>query len=149
DAVAQTQHRLKSAELENQAKELEIKQKELETQALQLDNEQSRQIEAQRAELERQWSLIEIEKQQIDLERQRLELQKTRLELETKRIDFAIETASKMIDILQPGADPQTKAMLQQTLIPNLLQLGNGKGVELALPMSKTNLAETITTEGK
>jgi hypothetical protein len=45
-----------------------------------------------------------------------------------------METAVKMVDLLHPGTDQQTKGMLVQTLIPSLLQLGEGKGLELAGP---------------
>jgi hypothetical protein len=71
--------------------------------------------------------LLEIEKQQLEIEKQRFELQ-------ANRISYAIKTAGEMVDLLNPGMDAATKAMSIQLLIPNLLQLANGKGLELGLP---------------
>lgn len=39
-----------------------------------------------------------------------------------------------MVDMLQPNADQAARVMLIQTMLPNLLQLQDGKGLELALP---------------
>ena len=50
------------------------------------------------------------------------------------RMNYAIETANKMIVMLQPNADQATRAMLVQTLLPSLLQLDSGQGLNLALP---------------
>jgi hypothetical protein len=36
--------------------------------------------------------------------------------------------------VLQPGADEQTKGLLIQALLPTILQLENGKAIELVLP---------------
>ena len=60
------------------------------------------------------------------------------------RISYALETASKMVDILYPGIDTRTKAVLLQTLIPNLLQLDSSKGLELALLAPQNNEDEPI-----
>jgi hypothetical protein len=68
------------------------------------------------------------------LERQQIALQKEQLDLITMRMNNAIEIAGKMVDILQPNADQAARAMLIQTMLPNLFQLQDGKGLELALP---------------
>jgi hypothetical protein len=127
DSVSLAGVRKQEAELEIKAKELETKLKEQEAKAAQKDKEQARQLEAQKAELERQRDLLEIEKQQLEIEKQRFELQ-------ANRISYAIKTAGEMVDLLNPGMDAATKAMNVQLLIPNLLQLANGKGLELGLP---------------
>jgi len=157
DAFSQKQSRFDAAELENRARELEIKIREQEAYSATIDKAQTRQIEAQAAELEKQKTLLGMEKQKLELEKQQLELQKERFEIETMRINYALETAKKMVDLLHPNTDEQTKAMILQTLIPNLLQLGNGKGLELvdqskssshALPAPKedqTNKTQTLT----
>ena len=144
DAVTQTPSRLKGAKLEIQAKELDILLKEQESQSALADKEQARQIGQEKAELEKQMAQLEIERKQLALEKERLELQEQRLELEKKRVDYALETANKMIAILSPNADAGTKALLARTLLSPLLQLGNGKGLELALsgPEKETSQME-------
>lgn len=62
--------------------------------------------------------------------------------METERVDYALETAAKMINVLYPNVDIQTRTILLQTLLPNLLQLSNGKGLELVLPVPKDNEEE-------
>jgi hypothetical protein len=131
DAVVQVTIRFKAAKLEIRARELDVNQKEMEWQSQLADREQNRHLEAQKAELIKQKTLLEIEREQVEIERQRLALQGERLELEKKRVEYALETANKMVDILNPGIDDITKALLARTLLPNLLQLGNSNGLEL------------------
>lgn len=128
DAIVQAPHRVKSTALDNQTKEITLKLKELEGHEDLANKEQIRQIAAQKAELEKQAILLEIEKQ-------RLEVMAKRMEVEKMRIDYAFEIAGKMVDVLQPGSDEAVRIMLLQTLIPSLLQLGEGKGLELVLPI--------------
>ncbi len=131
DAVAHTPLRLKEAQLNNQAKVLELKLKEQEAQSA----EQARSIEAEKARIEMQRELLEVQRQQ-------LALQAERLELEHKRLDMAVDTALKMVERLNPNVvDAEQKAALAQALVPQLLQLGNGVGLELSLP-SPQDLAE-------
>jgi serine protease inhibitor len=127
DSVSSAGARKLEAELQIKAKELETKLREQEVKSAQKDKDQARQIEAQKAELERQRSLLEIEKQQLEIEKQRFELQ-------ANRINFALKTAGEMVDLMHPGIEAATKAMIVQSLVPNLLQLANGKGLELGLP---------------
>lgn len=134
EAIAQIPRRIESATLDNRAKELTLKLKELEAQEDLTDKEQARQIAAQKAELERQATLLGIE-------RQRLELIAKRLEIEKMRIDYVLEIAGNMVTILRPSADEETKVMLLQTLIPSLLQLGEGRGLELVLPVAQKDNA--------
>ena len=103
-----------------------------------IDKEQARQIAAQKAELEKQATLLEIEKQ-------RLELIARRLEVEKMRINYALEIAGNMVTILRPGANEETRVMLLQSLIPSLLQLGEGRGLELVLPVAQKD--NTIAEE--
>lgn len=128
DAIAQAPHRSTSITLDNKAKELAYKLQEMDAQATFADKEQARQLAAEKAELEKQAALLEIEKQ-------RLELMAKRLEVEKMRIDYALEIAGKMVNTLRPDADEETKVLLMQTLLPDLLKLGTGKGLELALPV--------------
>lgn len=147
DAIAQAPLRYKEKKLETDAQELAIKLRELESQSDLTDKEQARQIGTQKAELEKQITLLELESRQLEVEKQRVGIQEQRLDLEKKRVDYALETAGKMINILNPGADAGTKAILAQTLLSSLLQLGNGKGLELALPLPKIDNEETTIKE--
>jgi hypothetical protein len=63
-----------------------------------------------------------------------LEVLEKRLEVQKKGIEYALEIAYKVVETLHPNADAATQAMEIQVLLPNLLQLQNGKGLELALP---------------
>jgi len=112
DGITQRRERLEKAKLENQAKAVEIKETE------------------QKAEQENQMALLEQEKQRLELERRRLEVLEKQLEVQKKGIEYALEIAEKVVDTLHPGADPATRAMEIQALLPNLVQLQNGKGLE-------------------
>jgi hypothetical protein len=127
DSVSLAGVRKQEAELAIKAKELETKLKEQEAKSTQKEKEQARQLAAQKAELERQRDLLEIEKQQLEIEKQRFELQ-------ANRISYALKTAGEMVDLMHPDLEAATKAMIVQSLVPNLLQLANGKGLELGLP---------------
>ncbi len=67
-------------------------------------------------------------------EQQRLELLEKRLEVQKKGIEYALEIAGRVADTLHKGTDPAARAMEIRALLPNLLQLQNGRGLELALP---------------
>jgi excisionase family DNA binding protein len=82
---------------------------------------------------------LELEKQRLELEKQRLALQKEDLELHTRRIDHALETANRMVSMLQPEADAKTKASLLQTLLPGLLPPEQSQSLESALSAFKIN----------
>ncbi|HEX6482751.1 MAG TPA: pentapeptide repeat-containing protein [Ktedonobacteraceae bacterium] len=115
DGIKQRDTRLGKAELENEAKAQEIKQAE------------------QQAEQQNQMATLEQEQKRLEIESQRLALLEQRLEVQKKGIEFALEIAEKTVDMLHPSADAETRAMIIQTLLPNILQLQNGKGLELAL----------------
>jgi hypothetical protein len=115
DGIAQIRLRLEKAQLETQAKAQEIEQA------------------SQKADQEQQMALIEQQKQELEVERQRLELLEKRLEVQKKGIEYALEIASKVVDILHADADLATRAMEIQVLLPNLIQLQSGVGLELAL----------------
>jgi hypothetical protein len=139
DAVSQTHLRYDTAKLDNEAKRLaneaaalKTKLEEQESRAALKSKKQTRQIEIQRA-------LLEIEKQQLELERQRVALQTEILELEHQRVNLAFETASKIVERIASNENNTNKAMLIQSLIPQLLQLGSGKGLTLALPAPQSS----------
>ena len=119
DGITQRKAKLVKSELENQAKAQAFREAE------------------QKAEQEQQLGLLEQEKQRLEIEGQRLALLEQRLEVQKKGIEFALEIACKTVDVLHPNADAEARTMLIQTLLPNILQLQNGKGLELALPPPK------------
>ena len=116
DGITQVRKRLEKAELENQAKAQEIK------------------LVEQHADHEQQMAVLEREQQRLEVEQRRLEILEKQLEIQKKSIEYALEIASKVVDTLHPGADSATRAMQIQALLPNLIQLQNVKGLELALP---------------
>src|SRR5258708_1104731 len=116
DGVTQLPRRLEKAKLENQAKALEIRAAE------------------QKIEREDQMGLLDQEKQRLELEQRRLEVLEKQLEVQKKGIEFALEIAGKVVNTLHPDADSATRAMEIQALLPNIIQLQNGKGLDLALP---------------
>ena len=93
--------------------------------------------DAQKAEQRQSMTSLDREKEQIELEKPLLALQKERMEVYTKQIDYARETANKMFNILYPDSDAKTKALHLETLLANLLRLGNSHDLELALPAAK------------
>jgi hypothetical protein len=121
DGVMQRKTRLEKAELEKQAKAQEIK------------------LVEQKAEQDQQMSALESEKQALDTEKQWLALLWQQLDLKEQGIEYALEIAKKTIDLQQPDADDTTKGMIIQALLPNILQLQNGKGLVLALPEPKND----------
>jgi uncharacterized protein YjbI with pentapeptide repeats len=121
DAVAQRKQRLEKAELENKEKAQEIEHAK------------------QKADTENRSAFLEQERQELALERERLEILEKRLDVQKKGIMYAFEIAAQTVEVLQPDADEQTKVMLIQTLVPTVLQLQNGKGLELILPLPQRN----------
>jgi len=83
--------------------------------------------------MENHTALLEQEKQRLAIEQYRLEVLEKQLEVQKKGIEYALEIAEKVIDTLHPGADPATRAMEIQTLLPDLIQLQNVRGLELSL----------------
>lgn len=129
DGVVQAPLRYKEKKLELQAQAHGIKQAE------------------QKASQESQMALLEKEKQELKNERKRLGLIEKRLEIQKKGIEYALEIANKMVDALYPNANAEAKAMLTRTLLPNILQLDNVKGLELVLPAPQSSKEETETTQ--
>ncbi len=93
------------------------------------------QIETQKADIEKR---LELEKQELELTRERLELARQRLDLEKEHINYVLEIANKIVDTLYPNVGQQTKETIINALIPNLLQLSEVKGLELA-PQEEQN----------
>jgi DNA repair exonuclease SbcCD ATPase subunit len=165
DGVAQAKQRLKKIELENQEKEEQIRQSEKKAEQEYQAKQQELAIavqkaaqETQRAELEQEKQKFELvrqrllfqieqEKQKLELERQQVALEKERLELFNTRMSYLIEIAGKMVDMLQPHADQSTREMLIQTMLPDLLQLQNGEGLELTLPVPQGSEEKTETKQ--
>lgn len=129
DGIIHVRKRLERAELENQALASEVKRAE------------------QQVGQERQIAIFEREKQQLEIERRHLEVLEKRLEVQKKGIEYALEIAGKVVDILHPHADSATRAMEIQALLPNLVQLQGGKGLELALPAPQKSGEEGETPE--
>ena len=50
-----------------------------------------------------------------------------------KQTEEAVATLTKVIDALRPGDDPQTRAMMLQTILPDYVECLNGKGRKLDL----------------
>ncbi len=121
DGITQRKAKLEKAELENQAKAQAIK------------------LAGQKAEQEQQMAALEREKQALEIEKQRLALLQQQLDLQKQGIEYALEIAKKTVDLLHPNADDATKGMIMQALLPNILQLQNGKGLVLALPEPKND----------
>jgi Pentapeptide repeats (8 copies) len=121
DGVRQTKQRLEKAELENKEKAQEIE------------------YAKQKADQENKAALLEQERQALTIERERLEILEKRLEVQKKGIEYALEIATKTVTVLHPVADEQTKAMIIRALLPNILQLQNGKGLELILPTPQSS----------
>jgi hypothetical protein len=165
DGVAQAKQRLKKIELENQEKAEQIRQSEKKAEQEYQAKQQELTIaaqkaaqEPQRAELEQEKQKFELEKQQLifqieqekqklELERQQVALEKERLELFNTRMCYLIEIAGKLVDISQPHADQPTRVLLIQTMLPDLLQLQNGEGLELVLPAPQSSEEKTETKQ--
>ena len=80
---------------------------------------------------------LELEKQRLELEQKKLELQKQQLDLYTRRIDHALDTADRLVHMLPPEADAETKATLLQTLLPGLLPTGQNYNLDSVLTTLK------------
>jgi hypothetical protein len=113
DAVVGVGDRKRALVLKNAELEEEIAQKKCVAES----DDVKRQIENQKALLELYEKQLELRKKQLDL------------------MDYAAEKAPKIVEMLAPEADAQTKAMAATTLIKDLLQLGEGKGLELIPPV--------------
>lgn len=96
----------------------------------------------QKSELERTKELLAIEREKVALLKETMEVQKL-------GIEYALEIADKVVDKIYPNADPETKGMLIRSLLPNILQLDNIKGLELVLPMSQSDEPETKENAGQ
>jgi hypothetical protein len=162
DGLAQAKQRHRDAMLKNEALAAEIRQKEQQVQAALTDQKQARRVAAEKAELERkqteqmlqlekekaeleqqqtevayQKALLDLQIQQVELLKAQVELQKAQLAFEVERVNQALELAAKMVDRLQPGAEPAVRTMLMQTLLPDLLQLGSATGLQLVASLPK------------
>jgi len=119
----------REAELKNKALDEEIEQKKREAETDFADKEQGRQREARRAWIEDQQALV-------DLEERRLKFRREQVAFEMGLVDYALDTSKKMVEILYPISSTETKAIAAQTLINNILQLGEGRKLELVQRVS-------------
>ncbi len=116
DAVVGAKDRKREAELKNKALAEEIERKQQEAEAARSRKDQARQIQTQRELIDLYDKQLELRKKQIDL------------------TDYVFEKAPKLVDLLYPNADANTRAMASQTLIKNLLQLDQSEGLQRVLP---------------
>ena len=101
--------------------------------------EQARSSGVQSAKLRKQAAQLEIEQKLLEIEKQRLALRKEDL----SRIEQALDTADKLVNMLQPEADAKTRASLLQTLLPSILQPGQSRSLESALSVLKEAPSES------
>jgi len=116
DGLTQRTAKREQLELENQDKAQKIKEAE------------------QKAEQELLLAVIEREKLKLEIEKERQALVEQRLEAQKKQIEGALELAYKAVDTVYPNIDTEMRPVLIQTVMNNILQLQNVKGLELALP---------------
>lgn len=107
--------------------------------AIQEQLELANQAASQKIKEGDQKSELKQTREQLAIEREKVALLRETMEVQKLGIEYALEIADKLVDKLHPNADPETKGMLIRTLLPNILQLDNVKGLELALPMTKGN----------
>ena len=131
DGIGQRKERLEKIKLDIQGKAQQIEQVK------------------QKAEQDNQVAALEREKQALENEKQRLVLLEQQLDLQKKAIDYALEIAEKTVDLLYPTADSATKAMMRQTLLPNILQLENIKGMVLALPLPQNDIGQSAKSDSE
>ncbi len=81
-------------------------------------------IQTQGGRFKKELVQLELEKQRLELEQKKLELQKQQLDLHTRRIDHALDTADRLVHMLPPEVDTETKVTLLQILLPGLLPPG-------------------------
>jgi hypothetical protein len=134
DGIKQRDTRQQKAELENLAKELENQAK-----AQKIDEDkQKAEHEQKMAELERKIKELEFQERQAELmfkiEQRRAELLERTIEMLNKNRIIAADIAGNAVNILLPEGDEATKLMLGQSLMPNILQLQEVKGLELVPP---------------
>ncbi|HVB22731.1 MAG TPA: pentapeptide repeat-containing protein [Ktedonobacteraceae bacterium] len=99
-------------------------------------------VRLEKAELANKEALFELERKELANERERPRILDKRIDVQKKGIEYALEIASKTIVVLNPNVNEQTKAKLMQALLPTILQLQNGKGLELVLPSPQNIIAE-------
>jgi len=132
DGIKQRDTRQQKAELENLAKAQKIE-----------EDKQKAEHAQKMAELDRKIKELEFQERQsvfmFKLEQQRAELLERTLEMLNKNRDLGIENAGNVANILLQNADAAARTMLIQLLLPNILQLQEVKGLELALPTPTSN----------
>lgn len=126
DGLTLRKAHLEQLELENQAASQKIK-----------EAEQKLKQQQEMAAIEREKQELELEKQRLEIEKERQSLVEQRLDAQKKQIVDALEIASKAVDTVYPKADAEMRPVLIQTVMNNILQLQNIKGLELAPPKPK------------
>lgn len=115
DGILQTRLRYQRTQLELESKQRELKRQKAEV----VSDDKERQLQ--------------LREHEIAVERQQLELDKAHFQWEQERLTIITETATIMVQTLQPEADPQTKAMAARALVPQLLAFGQVQGLEITL----------------
>lgn len=101
---------------------------------------------AKKIKEDEQKSELELTREQLAIEREKVALLRETMEAQKLGIEYALEIAGKLIDTLYPNADAETKGMMIQSILPNILQLDTVRGLELALPIrTKTQPAQEDT----
>ena len=80
---------------------------------------------------------LEIERQKLEIDRQILALSQERLRVQEEIRSHSIELAGKAANQFQ--LEEGMREVLIQSTLPNILQLQNVTGIELALPEPESN----------
>lgn len=149
DGVFQARQRLIRVMLDNQKRAQQIQQnaRKAEQEFQRRQHElaiaaqkavQQSQMERERLRHEQEIELLnfQIKREELWLElvKQQVAIQGEQLKLLNTHMNYVTETANRMVDKMQPNADPATRAMQVQILLPSLLQLDGNEGLPLALP---------------
>jgi hypothetical protein len=131
DALTNTLKSVATLGSERQLGQVKVKEAEqdlkLKKQAAQ-DTHALSQLEQAKLQLANEREQLAIEREQTALERERLQTLK-------ERMQTYLEIADLMVTQLYPDAGPDLRPMLKQSLLPSLLKLSEGQGLELpALP---------------
>jgi len=112
-----------------------LTQRKAKLEKLELENQEK----AQKAKNDEHKSELERMKEELAIERERVVLLRETIETQKQGIEYALEIAGRLVDTLYPNTETETKGMLIRTLLPNILQLQNVKGLELTLPAPASN----------
>jgi len=127
--------RKEEARLKNKALEEGIEHKRLELQALLADKAVDRQIKVEEANLKSQEAFIKLQNELTTLEERRLGLRREAAEFELDFINRALDTAKKLVDLLNPSVDADQKAIGARIILNNLLQVNGIEQLDFILSL--------------